>query len=812
MIITVPLSWLSEYCEIPWSVEELSRRLTMAGLEVDGIKRVGAAVDGVVIGAVLAAVKHPNADRLSLCSVSIGTETLDIVCGAPNVADGQRVAVARVGTRLPNGLEIKQAKIRGVVSSGMICSEAELGLSDEADGILVLPADAPVGQPIETVLGVPETIFSIDIGTNRPDCLALVGVAREVIAQTHGSLKLPDAGLQESGSPMVPSMTVKVEAPVDCPRFVGRVIRAVTVGPSPEWMVTRLQAAGIRSINTVVDVTNYVMLETGQPLHAYDLDTLAGHTIIVRRAADRERFTTLDGEERVLTADILMIADQNRTIGVAGVMGGLNTEITAGTTNLFLEGACFDPGRVRRASKLLRLSTDASRRFERGVDPELQAFAVDRAAKLILELGGGSVVPGRIDVRTPKSETPVIRLRTERVKHLLGVAIPQQECHDYLSDLGFGVSCDGADLHVHVPSFRRDITREVDLIEEVARIYGYDRIPPVMSRPTLPDIGESFDSARVQYETERRREETITRRLRDTVTGCGLVEVVTHSFVHPDTNERTAPGINSLLIDNPLSPELSAMRTNLAASVLNVVAWNVNRQVNTIRLFELARVYRPRPEQRLPEEPRQLCMVLTGNRTDPHWSEQSVRVSFFDIKGLVELVTDRFVLDKVLAVPYCKRGGLFHRELAVSLVVGSTHIGAYGRVSDSVQDYYGLREPVWMALLDGECLYRSTPLQRTYNALPKFPAIERDLAVVASEDVSHQSIVEVIRMCCGALLEQVALFDVYHGKQVSDGKRSLAYALRFRAENRTLTDDEVTVLQEAVVERLQVLYGAELRA
>lgn len=812
MIINVPLSWLKAYCDIPWPVEELGRRLTMAGLEVEGIKRTGAVAEGVVVGAVLSAVKHPNADRLSLCTVSTGTETLSIVCGAPNVAEGQRVAVAPVGVRLPNGIEIRQVKIRGIVSNGMICSEAELGLSDEADGILVLPADAPVGQPLEAVLGAPETILSIDIGTNRADCLALIGVAREVVAQTHGLLKLPDTDLQEAGTPVLPGVSVTVEAPADCPRFVGRVIRAVTVGPSPEWMVNRLQAAGVRSINNVVDVTNYVMLEMGQPLHAYDLDTLAGHALIVRRAGEGERFTTLDGGERVLTAEVLMIADQNRSIGLAGVMGGLNTEITDATTNLFLEGACFDPGRVRRSSKLLRLSTDASRRFERGVDPELQALAVDRAAKLIAEVSGGSVVAGRIDVRTPKSETPTIRLRTERVKRLLGVSIPQRDLSDYLTDLGFCVIPEGDDLQVHVPSFRRDVTREVDLIEEVARIYGYDRIPPVLSQPTLPDVEEGFESPRVQYETERRRDEAIARRLRDTLTGCGLIEVVTHSFVHPEMNERTAPGVKSLLVGNPLSPDLSAMRTNLAASVLNILAWNVNRQMHTIRLFELARVYRPHPEHPLPDEPRQLCMVLTGNRTDPYWGEPSLPVSFFDIKGLVEVVLDRFVLDKVLAVPYDETDGLFHPELAVSLVAGSTYIGSYGRVSDGVQAHYGLREPVWMALLDGECLYRSIPLQRSYTALPKFPAIERDLAVVASEDVSHQAIAEVIQKCGGTLLEQVVLFDVYHGKQVPDGKRSLAYALRFRAEDRTLTDDEVTVLQNVVVEQLQVLYGAELRA
>ena len=363
MVIKAPLSWLREYCHIPWPVEELTERLTLAGLEIDAVDVIGGEYENMVIGSVVTAERHPNADRLSLCTVDIGSETLEIVCGAPNVAAGQRVPVALVGARLPGGMKIKKARIRGIESKGMICSEAELNLSDEQDGIMILDHDTPVGQPLKTVLGDPETVLSIDVGANRPDCLAITGIAREITAITRGELRMPSGRVQESGPPIDEEASVVVNTPDDCPRFVGRVIKGVKNAPSPAWMTQRLEAAGLRSINNIVDVTNYVMLELGQPLHAYDLDTLAGHGIIVRRAEEDEPFTTLDDQARTLNSKILMITDHERSIGVAGVMGGQNTEINDQTTNIFLEGACFDAVRVRRGSKLLQLQTDASRRF-----------------------------------------------------------------------------------------------------------------------------------------------------------------------------------------------------------------------------------------------------------------------------------------------------------------------------------------------------------------------------------------------------------------------------------------------------------------
>ena len=818
MVIKLPLSWLRAYCDIPWSVEELAERLIMAGLEVDAVDTVGSDFEGFVTGHVARVERHPNADRLSLCSVDVGTETLQIICGAPNVAVGQKVPVARTGAVLPDGMKIKKAKIRGVESFGMICSEAELNLSDDHDGIMVLDDGIEPGLPLQSVLGEPETVLSVDVGTNRPDCLSLVGVAREITALTGGELRMPSTGVDESGPPAESLASVRVEAPEDCPRFVGRVITGIRIGPSPDWLKRRIEAAGIRSISNVVDVTNYVMLEMGQPLHAYDLDRLAGQGIIVRRALAQEPFTTLDGVDRTLDQEVLMIADHERGIGVGGVMGGLNTEITADTGRVFLEGACFDAVRVRRGSKALQLQTDASRRFERGMDPELQGEAVGRAAALIAEVSGGSVAAGMIDVRTPAGPDPVIRLRTGSVNGLLGTALDRDEIASMLRKLRFDVHpvqtrrtgrtrrSAGADLEVGVPSFRRDVTREVDLIEEVARLYGYDRIEPVPSAPRHEETAEAR-----KRERALRDHQDVRRRLRDAMAGFGFTEVVTHSFVHPDRNELIDPSRSSVLIDNPLSPELSAMRTSLASSMLSVVRWNANRKVRDIRIFEVGRVFWPKPDG-LPDEPEHLGIAVTGQRHSPHWDGPPGAFDFFDLKGLAEALSGRLGLDRVETVPYDNDDPLFDGDRTGELLADGVRIGRFGAVSHQVLDQYEIREPVWMGMIDCGVLFGRASERRAYHSLPKYPAVERDLAIVVPDEVSHRDILEEIRACSGDLLEAVELFDVYRGEQIAANRKSMAYAMRFRSGERTLTDAEVSRLQDEVLRRLVNRYQAELRS
>ena len=824
MVIKVPLSWLRAYCDIPWSVEELVERLVMTGLEVDAVETVGSDFEGFVAGRVERVERHPDADRLSLCAVDVGGESLQIICGAPNVAAGQMVPVARVGAALPGGMKIKKAKIRGVASFGMICSEAELNLSDDHEGIMVLDGETEPGRPLKDVLGGPETVLSIDVGTNRPDCLSLVGIAREITALAGGETRVPSGAVTESGPPVDSLANVRVDAHDDCPRFVGRVITGVRIGPSPDWLKRRIEAAGVRSISNVVDVTNYVMLEMGQPLHAYDLDQLAGHGIVVRRARDKEEFTTLDGVERTLDAEVLMIADHERSIGVGGVMGGLNTEITEDTGRVFLEGACFDAVRVRRGSKALQLQTDASRRFERGMDPELQGEAVGRAAGLIAEVAGGAVAEGMIDVRSPSRPVPEIRLRTDRVNGLLGTGLDRDEIAAFLRRLQFAVRTErteqtgrtrrtrrsdgagGGDLEVGVPSFRRDVHREVDLIEEVARLYGYDRIEPVVSAPSRD---ESADAREREEDLRGRQDER--RRLRDTMAGFGFTEVVTHSLLHPDLNQLIDPSRPGVLIDNPLSPELSAMRTSLAATVLNVVRWNANRKVRDIRIFEAGRVYWPK-KSGLPDEPEHLCIAVTGQRHAPHWDGPPEAFDFFDFKGLTEALLGRLGLDRVETVPYDNVDPLFDADRTGELLADGVRTGRYGAVSHRVLDRYEIREPVWIGVIDCGVVFGRASGQRVYHSSPKYPALERDLAIVVPEEVSHRDILEEIRACSGDLLEAVELFDVYRGEQIAAHCKSMAYAMRYRSADRTLTDAEVTRLQDKVLRRLASRYRAELRS
>ncbi|MCY3713155.1 MAG: phenylalanine--tRNA ligase subunit beta [Gemmatimonadetes bacterium] len=806
MVIKVPLSWLQAYCDVPWPVEELVDRLVLSGLEVDGVETVGSDFDGFVVGHVERVERHPNADRLSLCTVNVGGESLQVICGAPNVAAGQKVPVARVGAVLPGGMEIRKAKIRGVESFGMICSEAELNLSDDHEGIMVLDAGIEPGQPLKDIVGGPETVLSIDVGTNRPDCLSLVGVAREITALSGGELRMPSGGVDETGPPVDTLASVRVDAPDDCPRFVGRVITGVRIGPSPDWLKRRIEAAGIRSISNVVDVTNYVMLEMGQPLHAYDLDRLAGQGIVVRRAGEEEAFTTLDGVERTLDGEVLMIADHETGIGVGGVMGGLDTEITSETDRVFLEGACFDAVRVRRGSKALQLQTDASRRFERGMDPELQGEAVGRAAGLIAEVAGGVVAEGMIDVRTPAGPDPAIRLRASRVNGLLGTGLDRDEIAALLRRLRFDVRSDGADLEVGVPSFRRDVSREVDLIEEVARLYGYDKIEPAASVPPRDDSTE----AREREETRRSRQDD-QRRLRDAMAGFGFTEVVTHSLLHPDLNRLIDPSRPSVMIDNPLSPELSAMRTSLAASVLGVVRWNANRKVRDIRIFEAGRVFWAK-EEGLPDEPEHLCFAVTGQRHSPHWDGPPGAFDFYDLKGLAEALFGRLGLDSVETVPYDKVDPLFDEDRIGELLADGVRTGRFGAVSHQVLDHYEIREPVWMGVIDCGVLFGQASDRRTYRAPPKYPAVERDLAIVVPEEVTHRDILKEIRACSGNLLEAVELFDVYRGTQIAAHSKSMAYAMRFRSGERTLTDAEVTRLQDKVLRRLVSRYRAELRS
>ena len=624
----VSLEWLREYVDVTGSPEDLARRLTMAGLEVEALHRLGEGIHGVVVAEVLDVRQHPHADRLSVCRVHDGQEVLEIVCGAPNVRPGMKAPLARVGAKLPDGRVIRKAKIRGVESRGMLCSEQELNLAQTSDGIYALPDDLPVGVDLRQALALEDWILEIGVTPNRPDCLSLVGVAREVAAITGAGWRLPPVAPQEAQEPVSQWASVEIREPELCWRYAARVLLDVRVAPSPRWLARRLEAAGLRPINNVVDVTNYVLLELGHPLHAFDCDRLAGRRIVVQRAKGGERFTTLDGVARTLPEDALLICDARGPVAVAGVMGGQDSGVTEATRTVLLESAYFLPASVRRTSKRLGLTTEASYRFERGTDPQGLILALDRAARLIAELSGARVARGRLDVY-PRPWTPRrIRLRPARVRRVLGIPLSAQEIRERLQRLGLTVTQGGEEsLEVAIPSHRVDLDQEADLIEEVARLGGYDQIPTPLPSGSL--MSEALEPP-APWPAVRRA-----------LLGQGWNEVISYSFMDLGDLDRLRipqdhPLRRTVVLRNPLSTEQAHLRTTLLPGLLRALRWNQHRGVTRGKLFEWGRIFLPQPGEKLPREPMRIGGVWWGTREPQGWHRPAAEADFFDVKGAVE--------------------------------------------------------------------------------------------------------------------------------------------------------------------------------
>ena len=850
--MNLSLNWLSDYVEHGLDADALAEILTMSGLEVEGVERTGPALDGVVVGHVRDVRPHPDADRLRLCRVDLGDGApVQIVCGAPNVAAGQKVPVATVGTELmlpqrdgsgKAPVTIQKGKIRGEVSHGMICAEDEIGLGDSHAGILVLDDAAPTGAPLADWLRqrgeLPgDAVLDVAITPNRPDATSHIGVARDVAALVDRPLVLPEVEVPEAGGEAADLVSVEIESPETCPRFVGMVVRGVTVGPSPEWMQARLRAVGLRPISNVVDVTNYVMLETGQPLHAYDLDRLAERRVVVKRAAGGERFTTLDGAERTLPEGTTVVADAEGCVGIAGVMGGLDSEVTDATSTVFIEGAMWDPAAIRRASKGLGLQTDASYRFERGADPTGQPFAVARAAALVAETGGGEVVPGMID-ENPVPYTPrTVRLRPSRVARVLGVEVPEDEIVRLLTAIGFGVD-DAADasldafaeavmreegpvraaqdaaeagLDVTVPPFRPDVEREIDTIEEVARLWGYDNLPlPASAQvPLVP--GTDTPAARLLARARRR------------LAALGFRELATNSLVSRPTAEAFADaawtGLDGPVIEtlNPISQEMAALRPSLLPGLVGAVAYNGARGAGPMRFFEGGRVYRRAASAEASgavegyHEHTAFVVGMSGPAALPSWSGPGRETDFYDLKGVVlDLLADLGV-EGVEETPRLEPDAL----TAYSLVLhaGGRRLGALGRLADAVADAADLGAPLFVAELDWSAVAALAGRHAVaqYAPISRFPVAERDLAVVVPERQPAGPLLQTVRQAGGPLLQDVRLFDLYRGERVEAGAKSLAFALRFGAD-RTLRDEEVDGRVRRIVKRLEAEHGATLRA
>ena len=797
--MNVTLNWLKAYIDFEFSPSELADRLTMLGVEVESVKHLGTELEGVIVGSVTSIRPHPNADKLVLCQVDTGeTEELQIVCGAPNAREGMLAPVATIGATLPVGLTIKRAKLRGETSQGMLCSEKELGLSDDAAGLMELSTDIPLGTPLSEALGLDDVVFELEITPNRPDCLSLIGVAREIRAETGNPLKLPTVDPQESGINIQDLTSVTIDALDLCPRYAARVIQGVKMAESPAWLQQRLESVGIGVINNIVDVTNFVLMEYGQPLHAFDYHKLAENRIVVRRARDNEQITTLDEVARELTSDMLVIADAEKPVALAGIMGGYDSEITETTCDVLLESAYFNPLSIRATAKALGISTEASYRFERGADPGAVLAALDRAAQLIAELTGGTICDGIVDVYPGQQPLTEIQLRPERVNFVLGTTIETAEMVQILDRLGFDVDITGKVYQVVVPTFRSDVTREIDLIEEIARVYGYDNIPTTLPKGDIPVPAPT-------PKTEARR------RIKHFLLAAGMMEAVNYSFCDPNCFDKIRlnaddPLRNTLQLRNPLSPEMSVLRTTLTPGLLENAQHNRNHQIDTIALFEIGGVFVHDGKEK---EPERVTGVLAGQIGEGVYSDPYRHPDFFDIKGLVE---GMFEVCGVVDWTLQKTDALtFHPGRNAEVLLGNRRIGVFGEVHPEVLENYDLPYKAYLFEFDLEGLADAATFAKRFEPISIYPKVARDLAIVVDKETLSDMPTELIYTTGGDSVDSVRLFDVYEGEQVPEGKKSLAYTITYHSATETLTDKAVNTLHDEVVKCLNRELGAELR-
>ncbi len=819
----VSLKWLSDYVEVPEDTKAFCDRLDLTGTGVEGVEKTGAQYDRVVVGHVLTCEEHPDSDHMHVVTVDVGEgDPVQIVCGAPNIAAGIKVPVACVGAVLPGDFKIKKSKLRGVASNGMCCSKRELGMGTDHTGIWVLPDDAPVGAPIADYLGLADTVLDLEITPNRPDSLSIAGFAREVGAMYqrdwHDPLAEMAAKLELSpaGDPAASDVTVEIQDDVRCPRYSARVIRGVKIGPSPDWMVERLAAIGQRSINNIVDVTNYILFLLGQPLHAFDLNKLKGEDgmahVVVRAARDGEVLTTLDGEERTLTSDMTVIATPERAVALAGVMGGLETEVTEGTTDILLEAAAFEAGRTSRTSRNLGLISESSMRYERGVDDHGIEARSAAAAALMVEVAGGTVSrvvgegAGIVDVWPRKSEAPRLQFRIPRFNAMMGAEIPREFIEDILARLGCEVSAgpDADALAVVAPTFRPDLVREIDLYEEVLRLWGMDRI--ASSLPGGP--------GRVGTRSEEERKLDVVNR---TLRACGLNETMTYSFAHPDDLARlrmSEEGLGDAVeLINPMNADQSVLRRSVIPGLLGSVAHNQAHGVKNIQLYEIGSTFHAAEGRQLPKERKRVAGVLAGAMGEAGWNATPQPFDFFDGKGVVESLARELALPKFRVKPLsAEEAPHLQPGRAAQVLSGGTVLGWVGEVHPLAVAAFDVNGPVVAFELDLSALVKSSQPARPYVDVPQFPAVSVDVAFVVDEGVTHERLEQCMGSAGGKLLEGARLFDVYRDEErLGAGKKSMAYALTYRAADRTLTSEEVDKAHEKLVKKVCAATGAEVR-
>ncbi len=815
----VTLNWLKQYVDFDWSSEELAERLTMLGLEVEGVEEVGGGFDGIVVAEVITRDKHPNADKLSVCRINDGQGERQIVCGAQNFKAGDKVPLILPGASLPakpgeKPFTIKVGKIRDVESHGMMCAPSELGLAEDSDGLLILDPAAIVGQPLAEHLGQAEkdVVFDLEVTPNRPDLNSAIGIAREVAAVAGKPLNLPDVKLPPAIGKIEDFIAVRLDDSELCPRYTARIIKGVKVGPSPDWLRNTLEKVGIRSISNVVDVTNFVMMEIGQPLHAFDYHLIARGadgkpTIVVRRAADGEKFTTLDDQEHKLTNENLLIADEEKGIALAGVMGGLNTEINEKTVDVLIESAYFQPTNIRRTSKSLNLRTESSYRFERGADLEAADWASRRAAQLIIETAGGELADGVVDACPKASEPKTITLRHAKVNQLLGIELSAAQIDTYLSDLSFkqtnqtsspvGGPATPTSSTFEIPSYRVDMKREVDLIEEVIRLHGIDKIP---ATPPMGAHGSNeFDSVHDEL-TELRR----------ILTAMGLNEAQGQTLIAASKATLAADSTALIPLAYPLSSDMDVLRPSLLPGLLDSLRHNLAHSNPDVALFEIGRVFAKHGDKTL--EQRRVGIALTGRRNAGFWSGDERDASFdaYDLKGIIEELLEQFGVRGVQYRRHDTGTELFLESAGISLG-GKLALGDFGLMHPRLAREYDLRDAVLLAELNLDQLLARRKADRSFKPLPAFPSSRRDIAMLVAEEITHDEVLKSVRKAKADHLESVELFDVFRGTNIAEGQKSIAYAFTYRHAERTLTDKEVEAAHARIVEKLKSDLEATVR-
>ena len=797
----VSLSWLKQYVDVKLPVAEIANRLTLAGIEVKSTNIIGADWEGIVVGQILEITQHPNADRLHLVTLDLGSRTETVVCGAPNVTVGANIAYAPVGAKMIDGHTgkteiLKPAKIRGVASNGMCCSEKELGISENHEGILILPVATPIGTSLIELMG--DAIFNLEVTPNRPDCLCMTGLAREIAAITGSTFHLPDAIYTENEQSIQEKVTVEIQDPDLCPRYCASLISGIKIAASPEWMQKRLLSYGMHPINNIVDITNFVMLEYGQPLHAFDYNKIQGKGVIVRRAKSGEKLTSLDGVERALSSEMLVIADKERAVAVAGIMGGANSEVTGNTTSILLESASFKPTSIHFTGRTLGMPSEACVRFERGISAEMTMPALKRATQLMVELGGGQAVKGIIDAYPGKVERKAIRISTVDIKRTMGLEYSLEQIVNSLTTLGFECHADKATSSVAVkaPYWRSDINIPVDVIEEVARIVGYEQIPTTLLAQQIPQQKPVPITA-------------LKRRVKNIMVGYGFQELVSFSLTNMDVLVKLSPESRKpepmpLHIANPASLEQEYLRPTLRAGLFTALMLNKSFIDEGLRLFELGKVYLNRAEN-LPDEPDMLCGVMSGPRNERWWQGASEPMDFFDAKGIVEGLLQQIGI----AAKFEKSDdNNLHPANQAAIVAEGKQIGVAGELHPSVKEHFELTQTVYLFEINIPLLL---PLMKdkVYRPIAKFPATVRDIALVVDAGVTHQQILDTMKGF--SLVTDVALFDVYSGGQVPAGKKSMAYRLTFQSPDKTLIDQQVNGVQTSILKKLTTGLGASLR-